>query len=140
MIETHRNCNFYPSKIYIHIYIFIYIHEFGVNSLHRVLNYRVINRLSDKDKELLWNLKFYAVLLTIFSQLTLALNFQCYSIFSTSPNVTSTEVKNIPQLCDDSAYQKTLLKTLHTLSARWGKDPGITSAYPIYVYIWIFLV
>ena len=36
-----------------------------------------MNRFSDKEKQLFWDLKFYAVLSTIFSQLTLLLN--CYS-------------------------------------------------------------
>ena len=54
---------------------------------------------------------------------------QCYGIYLTSLNLTCTKVKNTPQSCDDSAHQRTLQETLHTTSAGWGKDRGITSLY-----------
>lgn len=41
-----------------------------------------MSRFSDKEKQLFWNLKFHAVLSTIFSQLTLTLN--CYSAMVSS--------------------------------------------------------
>ena len=41
-----------------------------------------MNRFSDKEKQLLWNLNFHAVLPTIFSQLTVTLN--CYSAMVSS--------------------------------------------------------
>ena len=41
-----------------------------------------MSRFSDEEKQLFWNLKFHAVLSTIFSQLTLALN--CYSAMVSS--------------------------------------------------------
>ena len=42
-----------------------------------------------------------------------------------------TKVRNTPQPCDDPTHQRTLQETLHTPSpsARWGRDPGITSLY-----------
>ena len=41
-----------------------------------------MSRFSDKEKQHFWNLKFHAVLLTIFSQITLTLN--CYSAMVSS--------------------------------------------------------
>ena len=41
-----------------------------------------MSRFSDQEKQLFWNLKFHAVLSTIFSQLTLTLN--CYSVMVSS--------------------------------------------------------
>ena len=60
--------------------------------------------ISDKEKQLFWKLKFYAVLSTIFSQLTLTLNFL------TSRNLNCTRMKNTPQSHNDSAHRRTLQK------------------------------
>ena len=88
------------------------------------------SRFSDKEKHLFWNLKFHAVLSTIFSQLTLNVKLlQCYRIFLRSLSITCTKVKNTPQPCDDPTHQRPFQETLHTPSARWGRDPGITSPY-----------
>ena len=53
----------------------------------------------------------------------------CYGIFLTSLNLICIKVRNTPQPCDDPAHQRTLQETLHIPSARWGRDPGITSPY-----------
>ena len=37
--------------------------------------------------------------------------------------------ENKPQLCDDQAHQRPFQAPLHTPSARWRRDPGITSLY-----------
>ena len=39
------------------------------------------------------------------------------------------ESENMPQHCDDLAYHRSFQETLHTPSARWSRDPGITSPY-----------
>ena len=66
---------------------------------------------------------------------------QCYGIFLTSVKLVCTKVINTLQPCDDPAHQRTLQETLHISSARWGRDPGITSPYAktqdIYIYIYI---
>ena len=54
---------------------------------------------------------------------------QCYGIFLTSLNLTCTKVKNTPQPCHDPPHKRTLQETLHIPSAKWGRDPGITSPY-----------
>ena len=41
-----------------------------------------MSRFSDKEKQFFWNLKFHAVLLTIFSELTLTLNCYCAMVSS----------------------------------------------------------
>ena len=60
--------------------------------------------------------------------LTLKL-LQCYGIFLTSLNLTCTKMKNTSQPCDNSAHQRMLQETFHTLTARWGRDPGISFPY-----------
>ena len=89
-----------------------------------------IYRFSDKEKQLFWNSKFHAALSAIFSQLTLTLN--CYgAMVSFWRHLISllTKVKNTPQPCDEAAHQRTLQETLHTPSARCGRDPDITFPY-----------
>ena len=102
--------------IYIYIYVYIYV---------------CINRFSGKEKQIFWNLKFNAVLSTIFSQLTLTLN--CYGILLTSLNLTCTKVKNTLQSCDDSAYQRMLQKPSTPQVRNWAG----TCLYK-YVYVYIY--
>ena len=104
--------------MYVCIYIYVYI-------------YVCINRFSGKEKQIFWNLKFNAVLSTIFSQLTLTLN--CYGILLTSLNLTCTKVKNTFQSCDDSAYQRMLQKPSTPQVRNWAG----TCLYK-YVYVYIY--
>ena len=66
IIRTWKNLVF---CIYI-FFILIYIYQ------------KYVSRFSGKEKQLFWNLKFHAVLSTIFSQLNLTLN--CYSAMVSS--------------------------------------------------------
>ena len=79
-------------------------------------NYIRLNNLSisDKEKQLFWNLKFHVGLSTIFSQIILTLN--CYSAMVSSwLHLTS--------------HQSPFQENLHTPNARWGRDPGIICPY-----------
>ena len=91
--------------------------------------YIYINRFSDKEKQLFWNLKFHAVLLAIFSQLTPTLN--CYSamVYSSRHIISLVpEWKTHPNPVMTSTSENAP-ETLHTPSVKWGRDPGITPTY-----------
>ena len=91
--------------------------------------YVCINRFSDKEKQLFWNLKFHTVLSTIFSQLTLTLNCYCAMVsywrhlisllpkWKTHPSPVMTQ------------HIRECSRNLYTPSARLGRG--------IYVYVCI---
>ena len=72
-------------------------------------------------------LSWGSVLSTIFNSNVELL--QCYGIFLTSLKITFNKVKNTRQPCDTQQHHRTLQETLHSPSARWGRDSGITSPY-----------
>ena len=67
--------------LYIYIYIYIYIYNLTTRHLRLVI-FRFLQIFYELQLQLFWNLKFHAVLLTVFSQLTLTLN--CYSAMESS--------------------------------------------------------
>ena len=95
--------------------------------------YVCINRFSDKERQLFWNLKvsyrFIDNLEPTNSNLKLLL---CYGILLTSLNLTFTKVKNTPQSCDDSAYQRMLQKPPH-LKCEIGQGHVCICMY-MYIY------
>ena len=72
----------------------------------RNLQIQMINN-KKLQKGTFWNLKFHAVLSTIFNLQPTNSNVKlllCYGTFLTSPNFTFTKVKNTPQPCNDLAH------------------------------------
>ena len=100
-----------------------------------------IYRFSGKEKQLFWNLKFHAVLSTLFRQITQSLNCHIAIVSSwchwTSP---VPKWKYTPTLwwrhstspcqpCDDPAHQRPFQVTLHTPIARLGRGLDINPLY-----------
>ena len=88
-----------------------------------------MSRFSDKEKQLFWNLKFHAVLSTIFSQLTLTLN--CYSVMVSSWRHVISPVPEWKKHPNPAMIQhiRALQKSSTPWSVKCGMDPGITSTY-----------
>ena len=89
-----------------------------------------MNRFSDKEKQLFWNLNFSCRFIDNLQPANSNVKLlQCYGIFLTSHNLPCTRMKNTPQSCNDSAHQRALQKP--SKSQVWNGSGTLASPPPM---------